>query len=117
MKHMLCAVLTSAALVSCGGSDRGPAALADNVGPPSANPEVTVDDSFFAPAELVIPAGTTVNWSWQGRAVHDVAGPGFSSAVQASGAFEYTFEEIGTYTYRCTLHPGMDGLVHVIPAS
>lgn len=117
MKRLLLVMLASAIVASCGSDDPSPAALPDNIGPVSANTEILVDDSFFAPAELVVIEGSTVTWSWHGRAVHDVAGPGFASSVHANGEFQYVFDEIGTYAYRCTLHPGMDGTVFVVPAS
>lgn len=38
---------------------------------------------------------------------------GFESPDQSSGAFEYTFEQPGTYEYACTIPPGKDGSVVV----
>jgi plastocyanin len=35
--------------------------------------------------------------------------------VQAGGRFSFTFQNAGTFTYRCTIHPGMIGTVTVTP--
>lgn len=78
---------------------------------------VAVDDNFFAPAAIEVPAGTTVTWEWRGNADHNVVGDGFESAVQDEGVFAHTFAAPGTYDYRCTLHGGMDGRVVVTEAT
>ena len=75
---------------------------------------VGVVDNDFEPERLEVPVGETVTWVWEGRANHDVVGEGFSSEVQRSGTFAHTFETEGEYPYRCTLHPGMEGLVAVV---
>jgi plastocyanin len=60
-----------------------------------------------------VPAGTEVTWTWDGDNRHNVTGEPFSSDTQSEGTFSHTFDDAGTYTYRCTLHPGMEGAVVV----
>ena len=41
-----------------------------------------------------------------------------SGIVDPGGAFLQRFDEVGTYDYLCTLHPGMEGTIEVVaPAS
>lgn len=112
------ALLAVAALVSGCASDPAPArtSLPDGLGSPVAHPVVDVDDDVFVPVEVVIEVGDEVTWQWVGRAAHNVVGDGFMSDVQVEGAFTHRFEETGAYPYVCTLHPGMEGTVYVVPA-
>lgn len=104
------------ALVSACAS--GPPAVAEvpaDIGAVVADPEVGVLDNRFEPEDVVVEAGTTVRWIWEGRAAHDVVGTGFDSGIQAAGTFTHAFDEPGAYAYHCTLHPGMEATVYVVP--
>lgn len=75
---------------------------------------VMVEDMGYAPKNLTVPAGTTVVWDWNDGAIgHDVVGEDFASEIQSDGTFRHTFEEPGTYTYYCSLHPNMTGTIEV----
>jgi plastocyanin len=109
----------AALLLAVGCASEPPAAspdLPDGLGPPVAAPVVEVDDNVFVPDEVVVTAGTEVRWEWVGRAAHDVEGEGFESDIQVEGSFTHTFDAPGTFPYVCTLHPGMDGTVYVVPS-
>lgn len=82
--------------------------------------DVTVLDDSFDAENIQITPGSTVTWTNQGQAAHDVVpvednapwgvdlanlGPGMS--------YEYTFDEAGIYRYVCTAHPNMIGQVVV----
>jgi len=106
------------ALLLAGCVDSGPtpaAALPDELGPVADDPTVVVGDNFYEPDDLVVEVGTEVTWVWEGRAAHDVVGDGFGSEILAEGTFTHTFEEEGAYAYVCTLHPGMEATVYVVP--
>lgn len=75
--------------------------------------EVSVDDDVFAPDVIEVPAGTEVTWTWVGSNNHNVTADEFTSETQSSGTFSHVFDQPGTYSYRCTLHPGMAGTVVV----
>ena len=75
-----------------------------------------VRDNFFEPASLEIPAGTTVVWTWEGRAPHNIIGKELEAPVQTSGTFSYLFAAPGVYDYVCTLHRGMHGRITVTAA-
>lgn len=103
-------------LTACSSTGPSPAAaLPEDVGPADADPTVAVDDNDFAPDDLVVEVGTEVTWVWEGRAVHDVVGDGFESEVVAEGTFTHAFDTEGAYHYVCSLHPGMEGTVFVVP--
>jgi putative oxidoreductase len=74
---------------------------------------VAVRDYQFAPPSLLVEAGDTVTWTWEGRAPHNVVGQAFQSRDQSSGTFRHTFQEPGTFAYECTIHPGMEGSIVV----
>ena len=77
--------------------------------------------SFDPPAVAVSP-GTTVTWEWTGEGgFHNVVsegeGPLESELVDEAGhTYEYSFQEAGTYRYKCNPHEanGMKGAVYVV---
>lgn len=86
---------------------------------PAASGEVEMLDFEFAPQALTVEVGTTVAWVNSGVAPHTVTARdgSFDSGIKASGErFEYTFTELGTFEYFCTLHPDMVGTVTVVAA-
>jgi plastocyanin len=75
---------------------------------------ITVHNDAFDPPVVQITPGTTVTWTFNdGGRAHNVIADGWSSEVLASGSYQHTFAEPGSYAYRCTLHMGMDGRVDV----
>lgn len=83
----------------------------------SASPTIAVLDNAFQTVHAGVAAGTTVVWSWEEAGTqHNVVGEDFSSPVQDSGTFAHTFDEPGTYAYRCTIHGPMRGAVTVTGA-
>ena len=105
------AVLSLFALAGCGG-DSDASASPEPAGPaPAAT--IELEPVSFTPAKVTIEAGETVRWEWKGGVQHDVAGKGFKSKVMSKGTFSHTFEEPGTYDYKCNVHPTMKGTVTV----
>lgn len=103
--------------VACGGSAAATTSSSEvppDLPPAETAPTIEVLDNRFEAPEVVIDTGSTVTWEWHGRIVHDVAGDGFSSDIQNTGTFTHVFDEPGTHPYRCTLHPGMEGVVYVV---
>jgi plastocyanin len=78
---------------------------------------VTVDipSISFDPADVTVPAGTTITWTNSDDLPHTVTkegGPGgqFDSGDIAPGdEFELTVDVKGTVDYVCTIHPGQAG--------
>ncbi|MEA2703634.1 MAG: hypothetical protein QOD63_1579 [Actinomycetota bacterium] len=109
------AVLLLAAGCSDGGS---PSTSSDTsgAGAIAADPTVALQSSSFSPGTTTVRVGTTVTWRWpDGTVGHDVTGDGFKSPIQTQGTFEHRFDAPGTYSYICTLHPGMVGKVVAVP--
>jgi plastocyanin len=103
--------LAALVLAGCGGDEGGGAGAA----PVTGVTEVAAADNRFSPAAIQVPAGTEVTWEFKDRFVpHDVTADGWSSGdPQRSGSYTHTFDQPGTYPYRCTLHDGMTGQVVV----
>jgi plastocyanin len=84
-----------------------------------ATTSVTVQGTnSFDPANIQVSPGATVTWTWAANAgAHDVTFPSTAiadSGARSSGAFSTAMPTApGTYTYSCTLHPGMNGSVLV----
>jgi plastocyanin len=79
-------------------------------------PAVSVENFNFTPADLTVPAGTTVVWTNHDDVEHTVTASdnSFGSAsIPTDGQFSYTFTRAGTYTYFCAIHPFMTAKVIV----
>ncbi len=80
--------------------------------------EVSVVDVAFAPADIEVPVGTTVDWTNQDAFAHTVTardGAFDSGTLDGGGNFSRTFQEPGTFDYFCAIHPSMTGTVTVTP--
>ena len=105
---------------SCGGGSASDGGYGGLTNPTSGSPiqttSVAVSDNQFSPAAIQVSPGATVTWTWiQGAALHNVTfSSGTPSANLGSNAtFNRSFPAAGTFTYQCTLHPGMTGTVKV----
>ncbi len=76
--------------------------------------DVVARDLQFQPPAIQVEPGTTVTWHFEDGAVpHDVKADGFASGVLKRGTFSHRFDQLGTFSYRCTLHTDMTGRVVV----
>lgn len=87
--------------------------------------QITDDD--FPDGDFTVRRGDTVNWTHAGQNPHSVtadlglfdSSPGCSSAtpegcMQNGDHFVFEFETVGTFTYKCKIHPTtMTGTVTV----
>jgi plastocyanin len=93
----------------------GASALAG--GPTPEGAFVDVVDLAFEPGEITVGVGAEVLWRFVGALPHTVTaddGSFDSGIVESGGTFARTFEELGTFSYVCTLHPNMVGVVRVV---
>jgi plastocyanin len=77
---------------------------------------VSIQDFFFAPAQVNVQPGTTVTWVNNGSAPHTVTaddGSFDSETLQPGQSFSFTFANVGTFSYHCEIHPSMTGSVTV----
>ena len=85
--------------------------------PPPAPPgDVTIFDNGFTPSNKTISAGSTLVWSNTGALPHTITdrnGSFDSGFVMAGQTYRRTFSTPGSYSYFCTIHPGMTGTINV----
>ncbi len=98
-----------------------PAALVLTLAPQLAlaqGADITLGGLSFSPPVFTTTVGSTVTWVHQdGFFVHTVTADGgaFGSPNLAEGDFfTATFTTTNVYSYHCTFHPGMVGVINVV---
>lgn len=114
MKRALGAALVAMFLFSgaCGSDSDGSGDAAGGAG----GTTVVLKDIAFKPERLSVKVGDTVTWRFEDKGIpHNVVADddSFKSEIKDSGTFEHTFDKAGTFSYTCTVHPGMKGSVEV----
>src|SRR5262245_15131650 len=93
------------------------ALLGNTVRAAAAEPATVIINHFqFEPRELTVPPGATVVWINHDEMVHTVTtsdGKVASTGLDTDDRFTFVFNEAGDFSYFCTLHPQMVGVVHV----
>jgi len=77
---------------------------------------VHIDNFTFGPQSVTVPKGGTVEWVNRDDTPHRVVATGnqFKSPVlDTDDKFSWTFTEVGSFSYFCSLHPHMTGTVVV----
>ena len=69
----------------------------------------------FQPNNVTIPVGGTVNWTNQDQTGHTTTSDDnlWNGGLGPGGSYARTFPTAGTFSYSCTVHPGMTGRVVV----
>jgi plastocyanin len=84
---------------------------------PASGATIKIDNFSFGPANVTIPAGTTVTWTNNDDVPHVVASNDKkmfkSKALDTDDHFSFTFTKPGTYSYYCAIHPKMTAKVVV----
>ncbi|MFL5825825.1 MAG: plastocyanin/azurin family copper-binding protein [Thermoleophilaceae bacterium] len=83
--------------------------------------KVVMKNIQFAPKDVTVAKGGSVEWTNDDSVPHDVTksggpGPQFASGtgnIQKGGTYKQTFSTAGKVTYICTVHPGMEGTITV----
>jgi len=78
---------------------------------------VSIENFAFGPDDISISVGDTITWT------NDEAGVGHTTAsddgiwasdlLNPGDTFEQTFNEAGTFTYFCSIHPSMTATITV----
>jgi plastocyanin len=78
-------------------------------------PTVNIDNFTFEPRALTVKVGTTVTWKNRDDIPHVVvsAGKFRSKTLDTDDSFSFTFTSAGDYSYFCSLHPHMTGMIKV----
>jgi plastocyanin len=105
----------SALFVCCAGASLAKPAFAAGENPATT---VVVDNFSFNPPRLSIPVGATVTWQNHDDMPHTIVNQDTprefkSPPLDSDEQFSYTFSKPGTYTYFCSIHPKMTGVVVV----
>ena len=75
---------------------------------------VSISNFAFVPATLTIKVGTTVVWTNNDSASHNIKAVDFNSSLLAKGqTYEFKFDKAGSYDYSCGVHPTMTGKIIV----
>jgi amicyanin len=81
------------------------------------NVTVNISNFVYSPSPLTVKKGTKVIWINNDSVQHDVVsvlGDTLKSPLLSQGqAFNFVFNDVGTYDYYCTIHPNMKGAVIV----
>lgn len=76
----------------------------------------TLGNRAYSPDTLSVAAGSTVTWTNTDAIAHTSTSDGNawnSQTILPGGKFSFTFQNAGTYSYHCSIHPGMVGTVVV----
>lgn len=86
-----------------------------DVGQPGAN-TVDIKGFSFQPSSMTVLVGSTVTWVNHDSADHTITSDGgkFDSGnMMSGGQFRFAFSQPGVYSYHCSIHPSMIGVVTV----
>jgi len=117
MKTKLSLILLAVMLLAACGPKAGPTPAGPL--PPIQSSEVKVSIANFAfdPATLTITTGTTVTWTNNDTASHNVTGDDGSwgsNSLAKGDSFSFTFTQAGTFSYHCGVHPSMTATITVV---
>jgi plastocyanin len=69
----------------------------------------------FNPKKVEIKKGDSLNFVWKESVAHNIVfeNKGMKSKTQNKGAWLVKLDKVGVFKFKCTLHPGMEGVVAV----
>jgi plastocyanin len=78
--------------------------------------EINIAKFAYGPKEITVAPGTKIVWTNHDETPHTVTSTDKSFAskgLDTDDKFEHTFATEGDFSYICTVHPFMTGVVHV----
>ena len=82
---------------------------------------VTIKNRAYSPKTLTVTKGTTITWTNEDSIQHNVISDSDSEQNGLDGpllnkgqSYSFTFDTVGVYTYHCTPHPDMTGIIEVV---
>jgi plastocyanin len=104
----------AALFAGCGGGEDETTAAGSTGG---GGERVEIVEYKYDPADLTVPAGTTVAFANQDSAPHTAtskqSGAFDTGTIKGAETGEITLEEPGTFAYYCVFHPFMKGTISV----
>jgi plastocyanin len=69
----------------------------------------------FDPKKLEVKKGDSINFVWKESVAHNIKfdNGSLKSKTQNKGAWLVKMDKVGVFKFKCTLHPGMEGVVSV----
>jgi plastocyanin len=68
----------------------------------------------FAPNKIDAKVKQKINFVWKESVAHNIVfDKKIKSPTQNKGSWSTQFDKAGTYKFKCTLHPGMNGVLTV----
>lgn len=113
-------VAALALALATGAALAAPLAVADGTRVQMVDNDPDLTSWHFDPAELTVPAGSTVVWHNGGKEDHTVTADdkSFDSGLKKPGTdFQRVFPKVGRYTYHCVPHPWMTAAIKVVAAA
>ena len=83
---------------------------------PASTVDVNISKFAYGPKEITVAPGTKIVWTNHDESPHTVTSKDKSFAskgLDTDDKFEHTFTTEGDFSYICTVHPYMTGVVHV----
>lgn len=75
---------------------------------------IEIKDFAFKPQTITIARKSRVTWTNKDAGTHSVDAGEFSSGTIGPGeSYSYQFMSVGTFPYRCAVHPYMEGTIIV----
>jgi len=78
--------------------------------------DVSIANFSFQPSSIFVHAGDTVTWHNNDSVDHTVtsnSGDFDSGSISPGGSYSQSFDTAGVYSYHCSIHPNMHGMVIV----
>jgi len=97
---------------ACGGGSNDDPKPSAPVGGPAAAVTIKGLGTTWDSDDVTIEAGEVVEWLVDGSIVHDLKGDdGVFHKASSKYVYTHKYSKPGTYSYQCTIHPGMTGTV------
>lgn len=116
MKRVLIALTALTLAVAACSSDNGGSDTTAAGSGGGAEDSVEIADLAFNPDTLTVAVGTTVTWENGDSLPHTSTSDDElwdSGTLESGDEFSFTFEEAGTFSYFCEIHPSMNGSIVV----
>jgi plastocyanin len=112
---LIALVLVSLVLVTgCSATPVSTPAPSGGSGPAPSAVAVSLQNTAFNPADIVVAVGGVVTFTNKDSVTHTVAGDGWTSGdVPAGSSFAHAFKTAGSFAIHCTIHPSMTANVTV----
>ncbi len=111
------AAVSAGAIISACGTTENRADFPVEPNPGEVGATIAIEGLRWSPDAVTIKAGQSVVWNMHATTKHDLKVLGMLSPLLTDGEIRVTFKDAGVYPFECTIHPGMDGVVTVEPAS